>query len=87
MEVFQDEDVENEVVPDSPHVSDSEPEEGRGRNSAFMTKMMQRVHYASVFSQGKELTASQESAEDDAVTAETPSRGPKGRKVDVFAID
>ena len=103
-EVFQDEEEENEVTPDSPHISDSEPESARNedttttteseevdrssnrpKESSFMAYIRQRVRGSGFFSSGQEPTSSQESTDTDVVEVETPSRGPKGRKIDVFA--
>ncbi|KIY00257.1 uncharacterized protein Z520_03942 [Fonsecaea multimorphosa CBS 102226] len=55
------------------------------RDSNFMAQIWQRVRYGRVLYHGRDPDSIQAPAEDDVAEVETPSKGPRGRKVDVFA--
>ncbi|OCT53360.1 hypothetical protein CLCR_09936 [Cladophialophora carrionii] len=51
----------------------------------FMAQVWQRVRESCVFSYGQEPNSSQQSMEDDVGEVDTPTRGPRGRRIDVLA--
>ncbi|OAG35806.1 hypothetical protein AYO21_10040 [Fonsecaea monophora] len=53
--------------------------------SNFMAQIWQRVRDGRFFSYGRDSDSIREPAEDDIAEVETPSKGPRGRKIDVFA--
>ena len=103
MEVFQDDEIENEVLPSSPCVRHSEPEPLSGEDTEAVSeayglagsdehfegpkigsRLWQRVRAGWVPS-FKQAPTSRQGSVGDAVQLDMPSRGPRGRKVDVFA--
>ena len=99
VEVFQDRELEplsphindSEPVPVSPgeieestrteHLDNAE----RPKQSQFMSKILQRIRDSRFLGYERAPSSSQESAVEDIVEVDTPSKGPRGRKVDVFA--
>ncbi|OAP57996.1 hypothetical protein AYL99_07086 [Fonsecaea erecta] len=94
----EEEDVESQTLPSSPPVQDlqreSPSQEGttrvvrskkasalaaESRESKFMAQVWQRVRDGRLFSHGRNPV------DVDIAEVETPSRGPRGRKVDIFA--
>ncbi len=55
------------------------------KETQFMARFRDRVRDAALSAFGQAPGSSQEAAADDIVEIQTPSRGPRGRKVDVFA--
>jgi NAD-dependent SIR2 family protein deacetylase len=55
------------------------------KHSQFMAQVWQRVRDSGIFLYGQKPHSSQELIDDDVDGVETPSRGPRGRKIDVFA--
>ncbi|KIW96354.1 uncharacterized protein Z519_03423 [Cladophialophora bantiana CBS 173.52] len=57
----------------------------KSRESSFMARIWQRVEDRLLFSFTRDADLSRQAAEDELAEVETPSKGPRGRKVDVFA--
>ena len=103
LQVYQDDETENNLPEADPYISDSETErhinEGatasheveqssrtdKSKETRFMTHIWQRVRESASHALEQLPGSSQESINDDIADIETPSRGPNGRKIDVFA--
>ncbi|EXJ63968.1 hypothetical protein A1O7_00303 [Cladophialophora yegresii CBS 114405] len=56
------------------------------RGLPFMVQVWQRVRDSCGFSYAQEPNSSQQTNEDDVGEVDTPTRGPRGRKIDVLAV-
>jgi hypothetical protein len=82
-------DAEPEAGPDEDSAAMTATEQlgevNDSKHSQFMAQVWQRVRDSGIFLYGQKPHSSQELIDDDVDGVETPSRGPRGRKIDVFA--
>jgi NAD-dependent SIR2 family protein deacetylase len=54
------------------------------REASFVAQLWQRVRVSRAFGNPRRRMASEAGAQDDAIVVDTPTRGPRGRTIDVF---
>jgi hypothetical protein len=72
------------AVPENTVESMSDRNSNGAKQSNFVAQVWRRVRPGQFFPWTQEPDPSEEPADDDVIEVETPSRGPRGRKIDVF---